>query len=256
MYLTCNLTGRLGNYFFIIISSWSYAKKYNLEFIMDISFKSNKYYNSFFNKVNLINRNLTNWQIKNFSTFENSLISQPNNTTNLLFLGYLQNANNFDIYRNDVLEYFFNITKPLEPNDNFFIHIRLTDFKNSHIHNINLENYYVQAIELACKQIDFSNVNIYIISDDIVEAKKKEYLKLLPEKNLIFVDNLVFDEVKTFELFKNCYLGCIIGNSTFSWWGAYIIANPSKLVIIPSKFLNTNDDFSGLYLNYQVIEVK
>lgn len=180
--------------------------------------KNIKYYNSFFNKINLIDIKTIKWDTKNFDIFENCLISQFDNESNLIFTGYLQNANNFDIYRNEVLEYFFNIIKPLESNNNFFIHIRLKDLKKSRVHNINLDNYYVQAIELALKQIDFSNVNIYIISDDIVEAKSKEYLKLLPEKNLIFIDNLIYDEVKTFELFKNCYLGCIIGNSTFSWW--------------------------------------
>ena len=78
---------------------------------------------------------------------------------------------------------------------------------------------------------------------------------MLPEKNLIYVDNKVYNEIMTFELFKNCYQGCIIGNSTFAWWGAWIINNPSKLVIIPDKFLNTKDDYSGLYLDYKVIKV-
>ena len=51
MYLTCNLSGGFGNYLFIIISSWAYAKKNNLEFIMDFSLKSNKYYNNFLAKL-------------------------------------------------------------------------------------------------------------------------------------------------------------------------------------------------------------
>jgi hypothetical protein len=255
MYISISINGRLGNYLFSIISSWAYAKKYNLEFVMDNSFKDNKYKNIFFNKINLINLSNIEFASKHFGVFENCIENKYDGKNNLLFEGYLQNSNNFDIYRNDVLKYFFNIDKILETNNNFFIHIRLTDFLYSDLHNINLDNYYINAINLAKEKIDFFNTNIYIISDDITNAKSKQYLKLLPENNLIFIDNKEYDETKTFDLFKNCYQGCIIGNSTFAWWGAYIINNPNKLVIIPDKFLNTNDEFSGLYLNYTVIKV-
>lgn len=255
-YVSCNLQGRLGNYLFIIVSSWAYAKKNNLQFVMDNDFKSNKYYNIFFNNINTTNIQTIQFNInKKFGCFENILIYKYDNKSNLIFNGYLQNGNNFDIYRNDVLNEFFNISKPAKPNNNFFIHIRLTDFLNSGIHNVNLDNYYVKAIEYAKTIIDFNNSNIYIISDDIESAKKKSYLKLISDKNLIYLDNKIYDEKKTFEIFKNCFLGCICGNSTFAWWGAYVINNPSKLVIIPNKFLNTNDDFTGMYLNYKVIEI-
>lgn len=254
--ISCRLVGRLGNYLFIIISSWAYAKKNNLEFIMDNNFKSNIYFNLFFSNIKTTNTNTIKFDIvKNFGVFENCLNFKHDNKSNLMFNGYLQNGNNFDIYRNDILDIFFNINKQLEPNNNFFIHIRLTDFLTSNIHNINLDNYYVRAIEYAKTVIDFNNLNIYIVSDDIENAKKKSYLELLPNKNLIYLDNKIYDEEKTFNIFKNCYLGCICGHSTFAWWGAYIINNPSKLVIIPNKYLNTNEDFSGLYLNYKIIEV-
>ena len=255
-YISSKLDGRLGNYLFTIISSWVYAKKNNFEFIMENAFKSNKYYNLFFSNIKTSDIKTINFDItKKFDVFENCLNYESNNKSNILFNGYLQNGNNFDIYREDVLETFFNITSTLEPNNNFFIHIRLTDFLDSNLHNINLDNYYVKAIEYAKTIIDFYNSNIYIISDDINGAKKKSYLNLLPEKNLVYLNNKDYDEIKTFNIFKNCYLGCICGNSTFAWWGAYIINNPSKLVIIPNKFLNTNHDFSGLYLDYKVIEV-
>lgn len=256
MYISCNLLGRLGNYFFTIISSWAYAKKYDLNFVMHISFKNNKYYNIYFNKINLMDDcDEIYWRNKEFDTFENSLIKYYDKEYNYIFNGYLQNANNFDIYRNEVLNYFFDIKEPLKPNNNFFIHIRLTDFLTSPNHNIDLDNYYNKAITLALNRINLLNANIYVISDDINKAKEKEYLKLLPKNNLIFLDNLLYDEVKTINIFKNCYLGCIIGNSTFAWWGAYIINNPSKLVYVPSKFLNQEADYSCLYLNYQVINI-
>ena len=256
MYCSCLLIGRLGNYLFQIISSWVYARKNNLEFVIDDNFKINKYYNLFFSNITTTNIKKIKFDVvMKFDIFENCLNHEYDIKSNVLLSGFLQNANNFDIYRNDVLETFFNIKSLLEPNNNFFIHIRLTDFLTSNIHNINLDNYYENAIQYAQNIIDFSNSNIYIVSDDIQNAKKKSYLNLLPQNNLIFINNTDYDEIKTFDLFKNCYLGCICGNSTFAWWGAYIINNPSKLVIIPNKFLNTNDDFSGMYLNYTVMEV-
>lgn len=255
-YITCNLQGRLGNFLFMIISSWAYAKKNNLQFVMNNNFKSNKYFNLFFKNITTTNIYSIRFNMsKKFGVFENCLNTTYDGKSNLIFNGYFQNGNNFNIYRDDILKTFFNINKPLEPNNNFFIHIRLTDFLTSGIHNINLENYYLRAIEYAKTIIDFENTNIYVISDDIDNAKKKSYLKLFPEKNLIYLDNKIYDEEKTFELFKTCYLGCICGHSTFAWWGAYIINNQNKLVIIPNKFLNHDEDFSGLYLNYKVIQV-
>jgi hypothetical protein len=227
-----------------------------LKFVIDDNFRHDKYYNLFFSNIKTTDtRNIRFCVQKNFGIFENCLNFEHSAKSNILFNGYLQNGNNFDIYKHDVLETFFNIKSPLKPNNNFFIHIRLTDFLSSNIHNINLDNYYIKAIEYAKTIIDFTNMNIYIISDDIENAKKKSYLNLLPEKNLILINNTDYDEFKTFDIFKNCYIGCICGHSTFAWWGAYIINNPSKLVIIPNKYLNTNDDFSGLYLKYKVIEV-
>ena len=41
----------------------------------------------------------------------------------------------------------------------------------------------------------------------------------------------------------------------FHGGGGYIINNPNKLVIIPNKFLNTNDDFSGMCLDYKIIDI-
>ena len=253
-YISCNPQGRLGNYLFTIISSWAYAKKNNLKFVLNNNFLLNKYYNMFFSNIEIINTNTFDY-IKNFDVFENCLNYEYDGKSNIIFNGYLQNGNNFDVYRNDVLEFFFNIKSPLKPNNNFFIHIRLTDFLTSKEHNFNLDNYYLKAIKYAKTIIDFTNSNIYIISDDIIGAKKQSYLNLLPEKNLIYLDNNKYNEIKTFEIFQNCYLGCICGHSTFAWWGAYVINNPTKLVIIPNKFIKTNDDFSGMYLNYKIMEI-
>jgi hypothetical protein len=254
-YISIIPEGRLGNHLFQIISCWAYAKKYNMDFVLDSSYETNykKYYNEFFNKISLKDVSKFSNYIKGI--YQNILyIFDPFFINRKLINSYLQNSNNFNDYRQEVLKTFFNIKEVNEQNNNFFIHIRLTDFLKSKEHNINLETYYKKAIDYIKSLIDINSINFYIISDDIEKAKQKEYLQLLPSNNIIYIDNKEYDEFKTFELCKNCS-GAIIGNSTFAWWLAYIINCPNKIVVCPSKFINSNYDFSGLYLDYKIINV-
>ena len=247
--------GRLGNHLFQIISCWAYAKKYNIEFVLDPSYRINykKYYDYFFNQINLKDTSKFSTYIKGI--YQNILNRfDPFFINRKLIKSYLQNSDNFNIYREELLKIFFNIEQVTEKNNNFFIHIRLTDFLNSKQHNINLETYYKKAIEYIDSLVDINSINFYIISDDIEKAKQKKYLTLLPPNNTIYIDNKEYDELKTFELCKNCS-GAIIGNSTFAWWLAYIINCPNKIVVCPNKFINSNYDFSGLYLDYKIINV-
>ena len=174
---------------------------------------------------------------------------------NILIKGFLQNSNNFNHYREEILERFFNIKEIREKNNKFFIHIRLTDFKTSPVHNLNLDRYYSNAIEYVSSLINTNDTIFYILSDNIEEARKKEYFRVFNQNTLVFVDNKEYDEIKTLELCKDCCQGAIIGHSTFAWWGAYIINCPEKIVVCPNKFLKSNDDFSGLFLNYKVLDI-
>ena len=57
-----------------------------------------------------------------------------------------------------------------------------------------------KAIEYIYSKIDVNNTTFYIVSDDAINARKQEFLSLLPLSNLIFVDNKEYDEIKTLEL--------------------------------------------------------
>jgi len=267
-YISIFVEERLGNQLFEIISMWSYAKKNNIKFVLDKSYqeKNPKYYRNFFSSLDYVDR-LDNYVVKDCPLYKsiwdsNELYDLYNRYRryglNIVAKGFLQNANNFNAYREEILEKFFNIREVKEKNNKFFIHIRLTDFKTSPIHNLNLDRYYARAIEYVSSLINVNETIFYIMSDDIEEARKKSYLSKLNENNvnnIIFVDNREYDDIATLELCKECCQGAIIGHSTFGWWGAYIINCPEKIVVCPNKFLKSNENFSGFFLDYKVIDI-
>ena len=81
---------------------------------------------------------------------------------------------------------------------------------------------------------------IFIFSNDIKWCKKYflGFLSLEVKKDLefIFVDNNT-EAHACFELdLMRSAQHAIMANSTFSWWAAYLIENPQKVVIMPSAF--------------------
>ena len=89
----------------------------------------------------------------------------------------------------------------------FFIHIRLGDFRALSHHQIDIGKYYATALQ----QIP-ENVQVLVFSDepDLVEG-------LFTIPHTIVKE----DEVETLYIMSNC-VGGIVGNSTFSFWGAYL----------------------------------
>lgn len=253
-YISVEPNGRLGNQLFQIISCWAYAKKNNMNFILTNSYNKNYnyYYTNFFSKLEV--KNNINFIQKTYGIFENINRSVDLTNNNILVRGFLQNANNFNLYRKEILELFFNVKEETEFNNKFFIHIRFGDFLRSPPHNINLDTYYRKAIDHMATVLDMPNSTFYIVSDNISIAKTKSYITHLSSltSNVIFIEN--YSEIDTFELFKNCS-GAIIGNSTFGWWGAYIINCPNRVIVCPNKFLKGNYNFSGLYMNYKIINI-
>ena len=109
-----------------------------------------------------------------------------------------------------------------------FLHIRGGDYVNHPLHDVHLEDYYTKAISLFPKDTHF-----YIFTNDIVYAKTLSFLNTI--HHTIVEES---DEVKTLTLLKNCTLGGICANSTFSWWGAYLNRN-HRILVLPSKWFNT-----------------
>jgi hypothetical protein len=92
-------------------------------------------------------------------------------------------------------------------------------------------DYYSNAISLVRAQLP--DPSFFVFSDDIEFARKN-----LPDRlNAVFVNhNDDFTSHEDLRLMAACSHH-IIANSSFSWWGAWLNPNPTKLVTAPRDWL-------------------
>jgi hypothetical protein len=118
------------------------------------------------------------------------------------------------------------------------IHVRRGDYLDprwaaSH-QVINDKTYYSNAINYVNNKI--KNPRFYIFSDDISWVVQ----------NLSVPNSVIISHNKGKNSYFDMYLMSlckhnIISNSTFSWWGAWLNNNETKIVTIPYRWLNTKD---------------
>jgi len=110
------------------------------------------------------------------------------------------------------------------------IHVRRGDFLTDGFGGICTPEYYKRAIELIRSKV--ANPHFFVFSDDMDWCRAH-----LREPNTWFVDiHSGHDSWKDMLLMSRCKHH-INANSTFSWWGAWLDANPNKLVIVPNRFM-------------------
>lgn len=156
--------------------------------------------------------------------------------------GYFQNENYFKgISKQLRIDFTFKaplkgkndeIRTVIEQNTSVSIHIRRGDYSNS---NSNLPildiSYYKKAIEHIASQVN--KPYFFIFSDGIDWVKENLDLSKF---NHQFIDwNKNENSYIDMQLMSMCKHN-IIANSSFSWWAAWLNANPNKLVIAPDKW--------------------
>lgn len=120
------------------------------------------------------------------------------------------------------------------------VHIRRGDYvtskKFSKIYNLLDEKYYQGAVKFIAEKI--SNPKFFIFSDDIEWVKHN--LDIPYPKTLVSGENETkdYEELVLMSLCKHN----ITANSSFSWWGAWLNQNPSKIVISPDRWFNDKAD--------------
>ena len=168
--------------------------------------------------------------------------------------GYWQSYKYFDGIRGQILNDFNLITPPsglneeiaseISKNNSVSIHVRRGDYvanahTNSYHGTCDLE-YYQNAI----REIEgvVAEPVYFIFSDDLDWVRQN--LKI--SKKAIFVGhNKGNDSHFDMHLMSLCKHN-IIANSSFSWWGAWLNKNPSKLVIAPRRWFAINQDSADL----------
>lgn len=116
------------------------------------------------------------------------------------------------------------------------MHIRRGDYlseKNAPMHgNICTKAYYDKAISYMKEKVE--NPIFFVFTDDAKWAGQ-EYGNT---EEFVIVDiNHGDNSYRDMQLMSLCKHH-IIANSSFSWWGAWLDANPEKIVVAPSKWFN------------------
>jgi hypothetical protein len=126
---------------------------------------------------------------------------------------------------------FENIQREIRTSEAIVIHVRRGDYMdNKHIYNINLKEYYSEALEIAKRKV--GDKPVFVFSDEVFEAKK-----LIAEADNFIgpTDLQSAPEVLHAMSSGQFFIGA---NSSLSWWSAFIHTNQENL-IFPKLWLAT-----------------
>lgn len=133
--------------------------------------------------------------------------------------------------------------KIIKETESVFLHVRrgdyVSDINANKVHGTCSEEYYNKALSFF--QGRSSNYTYFVFSDDISYVREYMFLEL---KNKIFIElNSDCEDIDLEELalMYNCK-HAIIANSTFSWWGAWLINNDNKIIAAPIKWFSEDNE--------------
>nr|WP_315346063.1 alpha-1,2-fucosyltransferase [Hoylesella enoeca] len=113
------------------------------------------------------------------------------------------------------------------------LHLRRGDYLGlSEFQGVCTEAYYEHAIAYLASQIE--NPEYFVFSDDPTYAREQFGAKA----NFHIIDLNCGDNAWRDLYMMSLCRHNIIANSTFSWWGAWLNDNPSKIVVHPRYHLN------------------
>jgi len=252
------LHGRMGNQLFQYAFGYLMAKKHKTFFLIEI--QKNKFYLDCFvlsfqhnilsnkkflrlycwliRKINLKNH-------RDFLDLKTKLVL-PQQVAKTSFNGYFQDADLMESDKKSLLQ-LFTIKKSFQKkfqekyallfnqNKTLVISMRLgQDYKDFKLPDLNNANVFLpnEWYTTILSKIEKEYNSVLIISDEIEEAK----LILGEKSNYIFINEP--PEIQ-FQMMMNAS-GCIIGNSSYSWWGGFLNAKKDKKIYAPNNWAGYN----------------
>jgi hypothetical protein len=250
-----NVKGQLGNQMFIYAFGKSFSARFGVRYCFNhlgkLSYFKLLAEDNIFNYLKkvfftMFLRNRKETKTLNFNDCWSTVnVDDINWRKNLVLDGYFQSENYFSSIK-DTVRRCFQIKprfkkKFLELFSGHFqqytivaVHIRRADYcdiwadKTLHGPDLTLPvNYYKDLIS----QIRDENENLffYFLSDDIAFAKE----------HFGYLDNVCFsdqDAITDFQIMLYADI-CVIANSTFGWWAAWLNEKADKKIYVPKYFL-------------------
>lgn len=169
--------------------------------------------------------------------------------------GYWQSERYFGAYH-DVIRADFRFAAPLDgaakswaesilSENAVSMHVRRGDYVSNPVtlavHGVCALDYYVKAVEAVATRV--RNPVFYVFSDDLQWVR--ENLALAYPVRVVDV-NTGKASYRDLQLMSMCKHN-IIANSSFSWWGAWLNANPDKVVVAPSRWFANGPQPRDIY---------
>jgi hypothetical protein len=268
--ITCNLKGGLGNQLFEIFATMSYSIDSDHIFYFKNTYalnngvtKRHTYWHSlliFLRKHitdSIFNHNMKIVREKSFSYEELPITTLLDN---IILDGYFQSHKYFEKNYKQIYDYLQievlkkKATSKYNYNYKEFVsmHFRQGDYKNlQDTHPILTCKYYENSLKEVLKK---TNNNLQKVLFFCEKEDNEEIDKIIGElkktiKNCAFIK--VTDDVEDWKqlLLMSACSHNIIANSSFSWWGAYLNTNPTKIVCYPEIWFGPKapNDTSDLF---------
>lgn len=142
------------------------------------------------------------------------------------------------------------IMETVSRENSVFLGVRKGDYEKEKEHYGQFDNgYYLRAMSYIAERL-YDPV-FYVFSNDVQWCK--EHLKWDDFNVQYREQEQQVSDLEEFFIMQSCRNAIII-NSTFHWWAAYLIDNPDKIVIHPSKWFFDNKPIDIYHPDWVTVE--